>query len=182
MKPIYTRLAAGLALTFAIAACVPRTAPPPPPPAEPPAPVALPPAAGPTPTYDNWMDAPATPGDWTYRPVQGGGAALFGEPRSEARFTLRCDRSQRQVHLERAGEAGGQVPVVIRTETTDRTLTGQPAAGQLPLIRASLAANDRLLDAIAFSKGRFAVETPGLPTLYLPAWPEVSRVIEDCRS
>ena len=46
---------------------------------------------------------------------------------------------------------------------------------------AGLPARDPLLDAMAFSKGRFAVEVAGLPTLYLPSWIEVSRVIEDCR-
>jgi len=44
-----------------------------------------------------------------------------------------------------------------------------------------LSARDPLLDAIAFSRGRFALEAAGLETLYLPAWPELSRVIEDCR-
>ena len=33
----------------------------------------------------------------------------------------------------------------------------------------------------AFSKGRFAIETPGLATLYVPSYPEITRVIEDCR-
>ena len=44
-----------------------------------------------------------------------------------------------------------------------------------------LAPDDPLLDAMAITKGRFAVAAPGEPTLYLPAWAEVSRVIEDCR-
>jgi hypothetical protein len=44
-----------------------------------------------------------------------------------------------------------------------------------------LAATDPLLDAIAFSRGRFAVEAPGLPTLILPTWPEPARVVEECR-
>ncbi|MDG2003332.1 MAG: hypothetical protein P8J20_08375 [Novosphingobium sp.] len=49
------------------------------------------------------------------------------------------------------------------------------------MIAVTLPASDPLLDAMAFSRGRFAVETAGLPTLYVPSWPEVSRVIEDCR-
>ena len=44
-----------------------------------------------------------------------------------------------------------------------------------------IAAADKLLDAIAFSRGRFALEAAGQETLYLPSWPEISRVIEDCR-
>ena len=43
------------------------------------------------------------------------------------------------------------------------------------------AASDTVLDQIAYSRGRFAVEAQGLDTLILPAWAEVGRVIEDCR-
>ncbi|HCY02645.1 MAG TPA: hypothetical protein DHU71_07085, partial [Erythrobacter sp.] len=62
-----------------------------------------------------------------------------------------------------------------------RTLAATPAARELQSLTATLAANDPLLDAMAVTRGRFAVETPGLSTLYLPPWAEVSRVIEDCR-
>ena len=41
--------------------------------------------------------------------------------------------------------------------------------------------NDELLDAMAFSRGRFVIEQAGAPTLVVPAYPEVGRVIEDCR-
>jgi hypothetical protein len=44
-----------------------------------------------------------------------------------------------------------------------------------------LPARDALLDAIAFSRGRFALEAAGLETLYLPSYPEISRVVQDCR-
>ena len=45
----------------------------------------------------------------------------------------------------------------------------------------SLDARDPLLDAMIFSRGRFAVEAGALPTLYLPSWPEMGKVVEDCR-
>jgi hypothetical protein len=69
----------------------------------------------------------------------------------------------------------------IRTEMGDRLLDAVPSGGQMPTLVASLSANDPFLEAIAFSKGRFAVEVQGLDPLYLPAWPEVTRVIEECR-
>lgn len=71
--------------------------------------------------------------------------------------------------------------MTIRAETQARNLTATSSAAEPPAIEARLAAGDRLLDAIALSKGRFAVEGPGTPTLYLPSWAEVTRVIEDCR-
>ena len=133
------------------------------------------------PVYDNWMDAPQTPGDWTYRPEQGGGVATFAEARSEPRFVIRCDRSQGVIHLDRTGNTSSGAPMLLRTETADRTLRAQAGTSSLPRVSAAVTARDPLLDAMAFSKGRFAVAVEGLPTLYLPAWPEVTRVIEDCR-
>ncbi len=81
----------------------------------------------------------------------------------------------------RAAQASSPVQMRIRTETADRTVTAQPTGGQLPYVAASFGARDPIFDAMALSKGRFAIETPGAPTLYLPAWAEVTRVIEDCR-
>ena len=48
-------------------------------------------------------------------------------------------------------------------------------------VSADLAANDPLLDAIAFSRGRIVVSMPGTAALVVPARPEAARAIEDCR-
>jgi hypothetical protein len=112
--------------------------------------------------------------------------------RSVARFgndmlVLSCNRDAGAVTLIRQGadavavESGGQVPMTIQTATVSRTLSGNTEPGPPPVIALALPARDGLLDAMAFSRGRFAVETAGLPTLYVPSWTEVSRVIEDCR-
>jgi len=45
-----------------------------------------------------------------------------------------------------------------------------------------LPAYDGLLDAMSFSRGRIAVTVSGTPMLVVPAWPEVARVVEDCRA
>lgn len=94
---------------------------------------------------------------------------------------LRCDRASGTVILDRRGSAPGNVPVVITTVAATRALSGTGVGSPAPAIRISLPARDPLLDAMAFSRGRFALDTAGLPTLYVPSWPEVSRVIEDCR-
>ena len=49
-------------------------------------------------------------------------------------------------------------------------------------LTARLNPGDPVLDAMVFSRGRFAVEAPGTPLLVVPAWPEPARVIEDCRA
>ena len=182
MKPIYSHVAGALALSLAIAACVPQPQSTPTPTPTPTAIVT--PTPTPTavvqPTYDNWMDAPATPGDWTYRDGGATTSAFFGPSNADARFTMTCNRSNRTVTLARAGQASGQTSIIVRTETGSRTFAAQQF-GATPSVAAAVPASDRFLDAMAISKGRFAVEVPGMTALYVPSWPEVTRVIEDCR-
>lgn len=184
MKPIYLHLGGALALTFSVAACIPP-APDSAPKPTPAATAAPRPAPAPTPsqaaTYSSWMDVPKSPGDWSYGAGAAGGIAQFGEGASEPRITLRCMPAARQVVLIRHGSgANPPTALTIRTEGATRTLTAT-AASDRASVSVALAANDPLLDAMALTKGRFAVEAQGLPTLYVPAWAEVTRVIEDCR-
>ena len=174
---------AGLTLAtaaLALAACAPAT----PPPAPAPAPVTRPaPAPRPAPVpqapvSDNWMDIPATPGDWRYAPRGASTEASFWSPAGAPMARLRCMADTRTVVLS-LPVTGARTPLVtIRTETTTRTLEAMPADREMTV---SIAPGDPLLDAMALSKGRFAVESEGLPPLYLPSWAEVTRVIEDCR-
>jgi len=71
--------------------------------------------------------------------------------------------------------------MTIRPETATRTLSAAPDGAADPQLVAELPARDPLLDAMALSKGRFAVAVEGAAPLILPSWAEVSRVIEDCR-
>ena len=181
MKATYIQLAGALTLTFAIAACVPRTAAPVPAPAPRPAAPAPAPAAPPVaqaPVYDSWMDAPATPGSWRYGGQAGRSEASFLNPSGAAMMWLRCQADSRSVVLSLPASGAANPVVTIRSETATRTLPASTADRELS---AAIAAGDPLLDAMALSKGKFAVETTGLPPLYLPSWAEVSRVIEDCR-
>lgn len=83
--------------------------------------------------------------------------------------------------LMRAGAATAAVPMAVRTTSTLRPMSSDPALSPSGWLVVAIPARDPLLDAMAFSRGRFTVEVAGLETLYLPAWPELSRVIEDCR-
>lgn len=149
-----------------------------PPPAQAPAP-APPPATRPItkPAPSDWRDAPATPGDWTWGMESGRSVARF----AGGALVLSCDPTAATVTLLRPGAAQGAVPVTIMASDVARQLSGTPIAGPPPAIAVTIPARDNILDAMAFSRGRFAVETAGLSTLFVPSWPEVSRVIEDCR-
>ena len=122
---------------------------------------------------------PLSTGSWQYQADGAASQARFGA--SPASFILRCDRASRRVSLARAGAAPGS-SLTLRTSYNARRfpLAADPAlAGQAA---AALLANDRLLDEIAFSRGRFTAEVPGMPMLVIPAWPEAARVVEDCRA
>lgn len=181
------RLLAALpvAALVALAGCIPPAPEPVPAPAPSPAPRSQPTAAPtdiPTPTFSSWMDVPQTPGDWFYIPQAPYSIAAFGPTSTQPLFAMRCDPARRTVSVGRTSASMVAQQMTIRTETTARAFSANPAQGAVEhLVAASLPAADTFLDAIAFSKGRFAVEVAGEPTLYLPSWPEISRVIEDCR-
>lgn len=167
-----------LALTLALAACSAPTVIPPPKPQPAPTPRPAPPPPPPAPAGD-WRDAPITPGDWSWSEEGGRSTARF----AGGQLAFVCDRANGTVLFYRqVPTPGGAASLTISTQTVVRSVTGSPAnLGGAPAVAASFAATDPLLDAMAFSRGRFAVQASGLPTLYVPSWPEISRVIEDCR-
>mgnify|MGYP001804227527 CR=1 FL=1 len=107
--------------------------------------------------------------------------AIYGEARLKPAFIFRCGDGV--VSLGRFTDAD-QTEARVMSVTTE-TVTSQLEAGPVPdmqmLLAADLQPDDPLLDAMASTKGRFKVEVEGQEPLYLPAWVEVSRVIEDCR-
>ena len=173
-----------LASALLVMTCCQTPAPPPPAPAPAPSPVATqaPPPQRTLPPATNWIDRPQTAGDWQYSQDPGETLAIFGTP-GNPQLIMRCDRSSRQVGLARVipNRPTGNVPLRISAETTSREISGRPIDSSRPLVGISLPANDPLFDAIAITRGRFAVEVEGESGLYVPAWAEVSRVIEDCR-
>lgn len=172
---------------LALVACVPAT----PPPAPAPASIARPVPSGPAPSQppqalrsDDWIDAALTAGAWRYNDYGAGMGkrALFADPDNTFYFSLSCATGPDGVNVQftRTGRpAKRYLSMTIRTETAQRTLSAERFGSEL--IIAGVPAADPLLDAMALSKGRFAVEVEGEATLYLPSWAEVSRVIEDCR-
>lgn len=130
----------------------------------------------PPPAPVEWQYRPATPGTWSYRTEGAGSAATFSSPASGTLLSVRCDPAAGRVSFLRAG--AGQGSLTIRTSFG---AVSWPATSSSSGIFAVRAASDTVLDQIAYSRGRFAVETQGLETLILPAWAELGRVIEDCR-
>ncbi|MEO1730776.1 MAG: hypothetical protein AAFR64_08565 [Pseudomonadota bacterium] len=130
--------------------------------------------------FENYLDAPQTPGTWEYEDEPAESLGLFGIPNPMHPFVVRCDKQLKIVSLARASTAQGPLTMIIQTETTTRQLVAGKVEGY-DFIAANLDPNDPLLDAMAITKGRFVVGLEGEETLYVPAWTEFSRVVEDCR-
>lgn len=186
MKQINFSVPLTLLSALAIAGCAPssETQPvstPTPTAVQPRAPAAAPPAPiVQQPRFDNYLDAPQTIGNWNYQRTNSGTQAIFRRG-STTHFAFNCHRSAGQIGFMRMSPGGGNRAMLIRTETAARQFIAQPSQTGQNVIAARVPANDPFLDAMAITKGRVAIETEGMQTLYLPAWPELSRVIEDCR-
>jgi hypothetical protein len=117
-------------------------------------------------------------GSWKY--AAGGGEATFLNTSAMPQLTIRCDRAARRVSISKPATVA--VPFLnVWTSSAARAVPASfdPATRRVTI---QLAAYDALLDALALSRGRIAVYVTGSPALVLPAWPEVARVIEDCRA
>ncbi len=169
-------------LLLALAACSP--APPEPAPApQPTKPVATAaPATEPVQPTGDWIDWPITPGEWVYRKDGRGSLALFGQSDRDAIFIIRCDQSGRQLFLSRSGSIGEQANMVLRASAGLQSYPASNSGGTPNYAAISVSPRDMMMDRIAYSRGRFAVETTGLQSLAIPVWPEFSRVVEDCRN
>ena len=133
------------------------------------------PAPTPPPEPTDWRDAPITPGDWHWSAANGRSTASFAGGRLE----LQCNLATRALTMfVRSGNARANAVMTVSTTSGTHALPAQPQAGGFA---AALPAGSPAADAMAFSRGRFAVTLAGEQTLYIPSWTEVSRAIEDCR-
>jgi hypothetical protein len=120
-------------------------------------------------------------GNWIYSSSDTGSQALFRDSASQRpQLTIRCSRPTRHVTIAKPASAAAPF-LFVWTSSLSKSFsaTFDPATAQLS---ATLESTNTLLDALAFSRGRFGVSVPGAPALVLPAWAEVGRVIEDCRA
>jgi hypothetical protein len=137
---------------------------------------APPPRPAPMPMPLEWEYRPATPGNWAYRQEGAGSVAIFASPAAGPLLTLRCDPAAGRISFLRSGT--GQRAMTLRTSYGAVTWPATTTSSGTLTARAP---SDAVLDQIAYSRGRFAVDVQGLDTLILPAWAEVGRVVEDCR-
>jgi hypothetical protein len=118
-------------------------------------------------------------GAWNYAPSPGGSEATFVDASAHPQLILTCSRATRQVTIAKPATAAAPFLFVWTTaQVRNLPASYNPATYRLG---ATVPAFDPLLDAMAFSRGRFAVSVSGQPALVVPSWEEVARVVEDCR-
>jgi hypothetical protein len=128
--------------------------------------VAAPAAAqNPSLSFESGRALPIASGQWSYTPSVTGSQARYG-----THIAIRCDRATRAVSIYQPNS-----PTSALTIFTSELTRALPAGGRLQ-------AGDPLLDAIAFSRGRFLVSGGSGPILAILSWPEAARSIEDCRN
>ena len=132
-----------------------------------------------TATAADYSYSPISPGAWTYRTVTGGSEATFVDGTNTARMVVACGKVTRLVTLSKISGA----PAATLSFWASSAMRDLPARFDLNSKRVitQVNASDSLLDALVFSRGRFAVSMPGAPALVVPAGTEVAHVVEDCR-
>ncbi len=127
-----------------------------------------------------WLDWAITPGTWAYRQDERGSVALFGVADGNALVTLRCDKQKGRIYLARASTLDA-AKMTLRTSALARSYAAGSTRGAIPYLAIEMMPNDAMLDALAYSRGRFALQTEGQMSLAIPVYAEIGRIVEDCR-
>ena len=118
-------------------------------------------------------------GSWTHTITTVGSQASFADASRQPLLSFRCTRATRRFSIDVRSAAAPSLLLWTTTASRNLAAVHNPATG---LLTAELPVWDNLLDAVAFSRGRFSVTVSGGSPLILPAWPEAARAIDDCRN
>jgi len=124
----------------------------------------------------------ATPlaGAWSYSSTADGTEARFVDASANPQLILHCTRATRRVSISKpATAAAPAINVWTSSQTRSIPTSFNPATGRLS---ADLQPYDALLDAMSSSRGRIGLSVGAQPALVVPPWPEIARVVEDCRA
>jgi hypothetical protein len=177
-RKVMRRSALAVLVPVLAASCVAPPADAPPPRPATPMTVAPPPAAvaPPAPVQPGAVEA----GTWSYARTNIGSSARFGPAPGSVALSFDCAPAEGTVTVRmlRINPSAPATTATLRASTTAKAVTVM-AGGAFGAARVT--ARDPILDALAFSRGRFGVAIDGRERWY-PAWPEIARVVEDCRA
>jgi hypothetical protein len=122
-------------------------------------------------------------GEWRDTLQDQDAALEFGPTGAAPLFSLRCD-TRRSVFLQRHGAAAGSdLPMMLVTVGSEtRRLAVTTAGGPIPMLRASLARSDTLIDTLARAATPTIIRIGDSPPLVMPPSPSVGTFLSRCES
>lgn len=119
-------------------------------------------------------------GEWNYSASTSGSDARFADSSGIAQLVIHCTPANRHVTISKPS-AGPAPYLTLWTSSQSRTIAASfdSATSRLTV---EVEAQEPLLDALSTSRGRIGIAAGTQPSLVVPAWPEIARVVEDCRS
>ena len=122
-------------------------------------------------------------GEWRDTLQDENSALEFGPTGAPALFSLRCD-PRRSINLQRHGAAPARdlptMLVSIGSET--RRLAVTSVGGAVPMLRASLAPSDTLVETLGSASEPIIVRVGDTPPLVLPPSPAIGTFLSQCAS
>ncbi|WP_114952746.1 hypothetical protein [Sphingosinicella terrae] len=110
-------------------------------------------------------------------------ALEFGPSGTPPLFSLRCD-ARRSVYVQRHGTiTTGDLPMMLITVGSEtRRLAVTTVGGTVPMLRASLAPSDTLIETLAGAETPITVRVGDTPPLVLPPSPSIPAFLGRCES
>jgi hypothetical protein len=132
-------------------------------------------------TKDDWLGLTVINGNWRWAREGTLSVARLSLASGRERMGLSCDPATRLVSMTIDAPPTGSGMVSVTTTTLSKDVPIASVPDRPWASRITFKARDPLLDAIAFSRGRFMIQQAGVTPDVAPVQPEIGRVIEDCR-
>ena len=118
-------------------------------------------------------------GQWYAKTERGVQMAMFGPPRSEALFSVRCEDSE-LVFSRGVPAEGDAVTMDLAVGDETRTIAATAQQDPLPRVTGSLLAKDPFTETLASLSQPIAVRVGDGPTLRIPAHEHLREVAANC--
>ena len=128
----------------------------------------------------DWSVDDVSTGEWRYSRAGGIASASFRGDDGTVHVVIACGANSISIGRTGTVPAETAVNMQIRTSFALRELSVR-VDRTARLIYSSTDVRDPLWGQIAYSRGRFLIETTALPALIVPTGPEITRVVEDCQ-
>lgn len=120
-------------------------------------------------------------GQWTSKRMAGAPAALFGEPETEAAFSVRCDGETLVFARSALVEGGGAVDMALMAGGETRRIDATAQTDPLPQVTGRLPASDPFAGTLAQTSEPIAVSMADGAAYGMPASEALRRLVAECR-